>query len=60
VTLQVRQLLSLSLQKHQTKLLQDQANHVDVTQQAAMSVNSAVDEYRDKKRKVEALSSNGA
>ena len=60
VTLQVRQLLLLSLQKHQAKLLQDQASHIEATEQAAKSVNTAVDEYRDKKRKVDALSAAGA
>jgi len=60
VTLQVRQLLRHSLQKHQAKLLQDQASHLEATEQAAMSVNTAVDEFRDKKRKVEALSADAA
>ena len=60
VTLQVRQLLRHSLQKHQTKLLQDQANHIEATEQAALSVNTAVDEFRDKKRKVEALTADAA
>ena len=53
LTLQVRQLLSISIQKHRDKLLQDKAKHDASSAQAAASVDTVVGAYKAKRRKTE-------